>query len=232
MPGSKWPKSGLGQHLRAMEARFGAPLLPPLVGPLQMILWEIVGYLADDKRRLHAFEMLRDNVGLAPEKIEAATATSLCVVTRAGGSIAAAERADRLKVVARLVLTEFDGDLSSVLKSPPRQAKRSLRRFPMIGEPGADKILLFCGIVPILAPDSNGVRVLVRLSFGQEHKGYAATYRSVCEAAGAQLPPDCHLLTMAHLLLRHHGQASCRRSAPECDGCMVSSGCSHFRRLE
>jgi hypothetical protein len=33
--------------------------------------------------------------------------------------------------------------------------------FPMIGEPGAEKILLFSGVLPVPALESNGVRVLV-----------------------------------------------------------------------
>ena len=50
-------------------------------------------------------------------------------------------------------------------------------QFPMIGEPGAEKILLFSGVLAVLALDSNGVRVLVRLGVGEERKSYAATYK-------------------------------------------------------
>ena len=34
------------------------------------------------------------------------------------------------------------------------------------GEPGAEKVLLFSGSAPVLALDSNALRVLLRLGFG------------------------------------------------------------------
>ena len=52
-------------------------------------------------------------------------------------------------------------------------------QFPSIGEPGAEKILLFARVYPVLGLDSNGVRVLTRLGLVVEAKSYAATYRGV-----------------------------------------------------
>ena len=108
-----------------------------------MILWEIVAYLADDTQRRTAFEALRKQVGLTPKKILAAPKELLSQITRIGGSIAAEERADCLRAAAQLTLDEFGENLASVLKLPPQKAKKSLMRFPMIGEPGAEKIVFF-----------------------------------------------------------------------------------------
>jgi endonuclease-3 len=58
---------------------------------------------------------------------------------------------------------EFGGDLGAALRAAPGKARRALRSFPGIGEPGAEKILLFSGRQARLAPESNGLRVLVRL---------------------------------------------------------------------
>jgi hypothetical protein len=99
-----------------------------------------------------------------PEKILAAPKKLLCEVTRRGGSIGAEERAERLQA-AQLTVDEFGGDLASVLKLPPQKAKKLLMQFPMIGEPGAEKILMFSGALGVLALESNGLRVLVRLGF-------------------------------------------------------------------
>jgi endonuclease-3 len=65
--------------------------------------------------------------------------------------------------------------LKSVLKLPLPKAKKALQKFPGIGEPGAEKILLFTRTHPLMALESNGLRVLVRLGFGAEHKNYATT---------------------------------------------------------
>ena len=61
---------------------------------------------------------------------------------------------------------------------PLARARRLLRRFPGIGEPGADKVLLFSRTQPVFALDSNGLRTLLRLGYGREVKSYPATYRS------------------------------------------------------
>jgi endonuclease-3 len=227
---SKWPNSRLGRILDRIELHYGSPTPPPFAGPFEAILWEIVAYLADDARRGMAFDALRKQVGLAPEKILAAPKKLLCKITRIGGSIAAEERAERLRTAAQLAMDEFGGDLDSVLKLPPQKAKKLLMQFPMIGEPGAEKILMFAGTLGVLALESNGLRVLVRLGFGEEGKSYSATYKSVRESTLEQLPADCKLLTKAHLLLRVHGQRLCLRNGPVCHACPVSSDCKFFRQ--
>jgi endonuclease-3 len=80
--------------------------------------------------------------------------------------------------IARLALDEFEGDLETLRRLPLRQARRALMRFPSIGEPGAEKILLFGRSHAVLGLESNGVRVLTRLGVVPEGKSYGATYRS------------------------------------------------------
>ncbi|HEX7615962.1 MAG TPA: hypothetical protein VF554_11890 [Thermoanaerobaculia bacterium] len=76
-----------------------------------------------------------------------------------------------------------------------------------------------------LAPDSNGLRVLVRLGYAQEDANYAKTYRAAAEAVAPELPKDSNRLIAAHQLLRRHGQEICRRSEPRCDVCPLARGC-------
>lgn len=221
--------SRLGRLLRALERKYGKQSPPKLSGPFEMILWEIVAYLADDRRRETAFEALREKVGLTPAQILSARKGTLSAITRIGGAIAVEERAERLQAAAQLVVDEFEGDLGGVLKLAPSLAKRQLARFPMVGGPGAEKILLFSGAHPVLALDSNGVRVLSRLGIGEEHKSYAATYRSVQKSAIDELPgASCGPLTAAYLLLRRHGQETCTRNHPACRACVLNRDCRYF----
>lgn len=222
-----WPKTKLGAVLAKLERQHGDLSPPKLDGPFEMVLWEIVAYLADDEQRSATFETLRKRVGLAPKAILAAPSKVLGEITRMGGSIAWEDRAERLHTAARLALEEFGGDVGEVLMLPPQKAKKLLMRFPMIGEPGAEKILLFSGKLDALALESNGVRVLTRLGFGEERKNYAATYRSVREVTLEELPAGTKFLQRAHLLLRRHGQEVCFRSGPACHGCSASQQCSY-----
>ncbi|HME00298.1 MAG TPA: hypothetical protein VKM93_23565 [Terriglobia bacterium] len=136
---------------------------------------------------------------------------------------------ERLRAIARIALDEFEGDLRKVVKQAPEKAKKALRLFPGIGDPGAEKILLFSRSYPALALESNGLRALVRLGFGEASKNYSTTYRSAQEAAKGQLQEDCRVLIRAHQLLRRHGQELCRRSAPSCEYCPLQGGCRYYR---
>jgi endonuclease-3 len=100
--------------------------------------------------------------------------------------------------------------------------------FPSIGDPGAEKILLFSKAHPVMALESNGLRVLCRLGFGREQKNYSATYRSVQAALKGQFKEDADRLIQAHLLLRKHGQELCRRSEPICEPCPLKKTCRFY----
>lgn len=217
----RWPETKAGRLLGALEAKYGAPASLVFSGPYEMVLWEIVGYMAEDARRGAAFAGLRERVGLAPERILAAPLDVLREVTRMGGAIAFEERAGRLLRAAEFALE--DGD--SILTLPPQKAKKRLMRYPMIGEPGAEKILLFCGRLAVLALESNGLRVLTRVGIGSAGKSYSATYRSVREATLEQLPADVALLQTAHLLLRRHGREVCLQNGPACGACAARAMC-------
>ena len=132
---------------------------------------------------------------------------------------------EKLRRSAEIALEEFGGDLSPILKRPLAQAKKALKRFPAIGDPGAEKILLFCRAFPILALESNGLRVLLRLGFGEEKPNYSVTYHLVQEAIAYQLVQKYPWLIKAHQLLRRHGQELCRRSKPQCAKCPLSKEC-------
>jgi endonuclease III len=192
-----------------------------------MILWENVAYLADDERRREAFETLKKRIGTEPQKILSASEEQLLKVTRHG--ILAEQFAKKLRKCAQIALEQFDGDLRPVLKLTTAKAKRALQKFPGIGEPGADKILLLCRVQRLLALESNGLRALLRLGFGEEKKSYSTTYRLMQRAIVEQLPPDYPWLIEAHLILRHHGQELCKRSRPSCDECPLAADCEFCR---
>jgi endonuclease III len=215
---------------RLLERRYGPPPPPPSSDPFELVLWEQVAYLVDDQRRRAAFDLLRRRVGTAPADIAAAPEKVLREIAASGSPIAVTERADRMRRSAELVLDRWQGVLRRVLELPMLRARRELAKFPMIGEPGAEKILLFTGAQPILALESNGVRVLLRLGYGREEKSYRATYRGVQAAAVPETRPEAEWLIAQHLLLRTHGQETCRRSAPACEVCPLTRICDYFQR--
>jgi endonuclease III len=217
----------LRQVVDQLEAFFGKQPPSKLKGPWEMILWENVAYLADDDQRRRAFQTLKQQVGAEPGQILSASDETLLEVTRHG--ILADQFAGKLRRCAQIALEEFDGDLRPILALPLTKAKKALQKFPGIGEPGAEKILLFTQSYPILALDSNGLRVLLRLGYGEEKKSYATSYRLVQQSVGPELDQEYAWLIQAHLLLRHHGQELCKRTKPECPRCPLAADCAFYQ---
>jgi endonuclease III len=212
----------------ALRDRYGPPEPPKVTDPLGIILLENVAYLLSDQRREQAFNALQERVGLTPPEILMAHEETLLEVARLGGMNPAA-RVEKLRRIAQIALQEFDGDFDRVLKQPLARAKKALKKFPGIGDPGSERILLFSRTHPILALDSNGLRVLLRLGYGEEQKSYASTYRSAQESVQGELEQDFDWLIAAHQLLRRHGQELCKMKAPVCSPCPLKKHCVYYK---
>ena len=218
----------LQQILQVLKKRYGTPK-PPLPGrdPLAFIYLEAVGYLGPDDKRLVAFKALRDRVGLSPRAVLKAPMPVLSAICRVGG-IFPDKRAERLKEIASLVLAEFEGDLTPVLSREYGKARKALQKFPMIGESGADRILMLCGYPGVLGFQSNEHRTLNRLGYGEELRSYTRSYRLTRGAAQDELPKTNAALVQASLLLRAHGRATCKYSVPRCEECPLTARCAWF----
>lgn len=212
--------------IRRLERYYGRPKAPKITDPLGLILWENVAYLANDEKREKAYQALRKQVGTGPKQIRAASRVVLNRIAKAG--ILAENQVEKLKKIADLVLEDFEGDLKQVLDWPTPKVKKALKKFPGIGDPGAEKILLFSRKEPVLALESNGLRVLLRVGFGEESQSYSKSYRSAQAAVEGQIQKDFVGLIAAHQLLRRHGQEICKRTKPLCRVCPLAEGCAFF----
>jgi endonuclease III len=227
MPKKPPERRKLQQVVAALRDYYGEPDSPATVDPFELIVFENIAYLVSDERRLQAFEALRDRVGLRPIDILSASHEALLDVTRLGG-MHPEQRVERLKKIAQTALQELGGDLRAAIDKPLKTAKRALMKFPAIGEPGAEKIALFSRAHKVLALESNGLRSLLRIGFGEERKSYASTYRSVRDACEDQVVDDFDWLIAAHQLLRTHGQRTCKNTEPLCTVCSVRQSCEYY----
>ena len=218
----------LTQILDELEGSNGPPAPPETDDPFEMILWENVVYLADDKTRRQAFEALGERVGTTPAQVLAVPFETLVEIAARGPF--AEQRADRMRQVAQIALDRFNGDLMAAARLPFRSARTVMEQFPGVGDPGADKILLFSASHACFAFESNGLRVLLRLGFGKESANYSASYRSALAAIAEQLEPDFEVCMRAYQLLRRHGQTTCKASSPRCGECGITALCSYYAR--
>lgn len=217
----------LSSVLDALRRLYGRPKPPKITDPFELVLYENVAYLADDARHDQAFGLLRQRVGLSPGKILKASTSTLREI--AGAGIVPAQTVEKLRAIAAIALEDFGGDLSAAVRREPKEAIKALRKFPSIGEPGAEKVLLFSGSAPILALDSNALRVLLRLGFGKEEKSYSKSYKGAQAAADSEIPRTCAARIEAYQLLRRHGQELCKRNHPRCEACPLRRDCVYYR---
>jgi endonuclease III len=208
----------------ALERFHGKPAPFPSRDPWELILRENASYLVDDATREEVFRSLKAHVGITPEAILGAPRERLVEAIRKGG-MRPPMRADKLVDAAGIASGIGLDVLRGLAKEGGAGARKVLKRFPGIGEPGADKLLLAAGSAVTLAPDSNSLRVLVRLGYAKDDENYAKTYRAAAEAVAPELPRDSSWLVAAHQLLRRHGQETCRRSEPRCEICPLAKSC-------
>jgi endonuclease-3 len=223
-------KPKLERVVSELAAFHGVQQPPAAKTAFELILWEKVAYLADDETRSRAFAALKHRVGTSAAAVAAAKPSLLREIAAIGGAVGVEERAQHMTLVAELVIEEFDDALDTVLIESLAAGRKALRRFYGIGEPGADKILLFTRSHAVLPLDSNGARVLVRVGYGSDNKNYSTMYRSVIAAAQPEISPTFDWLIEAHLVLRRHGQTICKTSSPRCEACVVRSECEFASR--
>ncbi len=212
------------EWLDALEEQHGRPRRLPPRSALDWILWENAAYLVPDARRRKAYAALDEATGLRPAGILGLSRERLRELAALGGMMPE-RRVEKLLSIAETVNDAFGGDLDSALELPLAKARRAVKKFPGIGDPGADKILLFTGTHALPALDSNGLRVLVRLGLAAEAKSYSTTYRSGTAALAPHAELGCKWLMRAHDLLRAHGQSLCKHKAPVCAACSLADDC-------
>ena len=217
----------LARILDVLEAQYGPQTLAGPTEPFLMLVFLYSGYPASDVACARGFAALKRDVGVRVEEILAAPRTALVKALRAGG-IVPEQRASRLKNLARVVKDEYGGDLAAALKAAVR-ATKLLQQFPSVAEPTAAKILLFAKLAPVAAVPSGNVDVCSRLWRGEPSGNYAADYRAARVVLEAGLPEKFAPRQRAYLLLKRHGQETCKRSAPRCEVCPLTGSCAYIR---
>lgn len=225
--------------LEKLEEHYGVQAAVGPSDPYEMILFVNCGYPATDASCTKGYEPLKAEVGTKPDQILKAPSAKLLKLTRDGGMFPEL-RAERLKLIARITNENFGGDLQWALKrlmkdkklpaeKRLKRAKSALKEFPVIGEPGADKILLFSGMAPVAAVPSACTGVPQRIFFGHEDKNYGKGYRGAQEEMAAEIPENCAARQRAYLLLKKHGQEICKRTKPKCEICPIRGMCAFFQ---
>jgi endonuclease III len=216
----------LGEVLKRLEGHYGPQQATWPTDPYSFIVWWHCGYPASDAACEKGWKALNEQVGVTPEAILAATNAQLAQAMKPGGMVPEL-RAVRLKDITARVQDEFKGDLRANLPKNAKLARKELKKFSNIADPGADRILLFANIEPIAAVPSNCPHVLVRIQHGAERENYGVTYKEAQQGIEEGTKADFAARQRAYLLLKRHGQEICKRK-PKCEVCPVSAMCAFY----
>jgi endonuclease III len=146
--------------LDQLESHYGSQEPSWPTDPYQFLVWWHCGYPASDAACAKGWQSLTQQIGTDAQKLLAASPAKLAAALCPGGMVPEL-RAMRLKEIAARVKDQFAGDLRTALIGPIAQVRKTLKSFPNIADPGADRILLFGGITPVAAVPSNCPHVLV-----------------------------------------------------------------------
>ncbi len=219
-----------------MEALTELKVLAKFYGPLRasgeprdpfgLVVWENVAYLVDDAHRRGAFEALRCEIGIEPQALLEAGASAIEHLIGGGGMLPR-RRAEKVLRCAQIVVDDAAGDLRAALQDlEPKRARALLKRFPGIGDPGADKIMLLTGLSDAPALDSNGVRVIDRLRGFPASSSYARSYRRAIESLVGDGVRTAGGAREAFQRFRQHGRTLCKRTSPKCAECPLRRSCA------
>ena len=216
---------GVPAILDRLESHYGPqqPCWP--TDPYEFLIWWHCGYPASDDRCARGWTQLNAAIGIQPDRILAASQPQLTAALKAGGMVPQI-RALRMQQIAARVVDQYGGGLDSLFTGPLPAVRGALKTFPNIADPGVDRILLFAHKSPIAAVPSNCPHVLVRIAHGVERESYSATYREAQSLMESHLPEQFHARQRAYLLLKVHGQQTCK-AKPKCAVCPIRSDCAY-----
>ena len=217
----------LAAALDILEQHYGPQQPTSPTDPYDFLIWWHCGYPASDAACNRGWLSLTSAIRIDPTTLLHTSEARLATLLKPGGMVPEL-RARRLHEIAHRVLNQCSSDLRSALAALSlKDARRLLKSFPNIGDPGADRILLFAGLASLPAVPSNAPQVAVRIQLGAEHESYATTYREAQSLIDSEVPAHFDARTRAFLLLKHHGETLCKRTKPKCPDCPLQPTCAY-----
>jgi endonuclease III len=203
-------------------------LLPsPPSDPFVLFVWEVLTVHSTPRRRDAAMAAFKRARVLTPDAMWRAPQKTLEQTVALAGPYAE-QRLQRLRTGVDLF--RRSPDLPEIIRGPLPAARRALKPFPVLGEGGAHRMLLFAADHPVLPVDARVSRVGRRLGYGEQHGDFKKTARSVQAAMVSELPLDVETYRHAYVYAAHHGALTCTEAEPHCVVCPLAAECPEGQR--
>ena len=187
----------------------------------ETLIGTILSQNTNDLNRDTAMNALKSRFEISPQALWHAPIDEVIECIRPAGLYRV--KAPRIKEVSRIILDRFDGDLDSVLKKKPDEARSILMEFPGVGYKTADILLAFVAGKPTIPVDTHVMRISKRLGIVRKN----ARYEETRLALERTVPPRRRVAM--HLSLIRFGREICKAPNPLCPKCLVNSSCPSSR---
>ena len=203
----------LGKILR----RFPVQYRTESPAAFETLIWTILSQNTSDVNSNRAMETLESHFEITPEALSRAPVEELIECIRSAGLYRV--KAPRIKQVSSIILNQYRGDLDSVLKRGPAEARLIMTELPGVGYKTADIVLAFVAGHPTIPVDTHVTRVSKRLGIVRGNAGYEEI-----RLALEKLVPPSRRVRM-HLSLIRFGREICKAPRPLCPKCLVNRTC-------
>ncbi len=212
--------------MAALQTFYGALPSPPR-DPFTLFVGEVLSVHSTPQKRDAALAALKRIPALTPDSMWRAPQKKLQDSVRLAGPYVE----NRLRALRTGVeMFRRTPSLTGTIRGPLHAARRALKGLPQMGEGGAYRMLLFSGDHPILPVDARLARTATRLGYGEAHKEFTKTARSVREALALEIGGSLEAFRRTYLYLSHHGAATCTERDPHCGVCPLLGECPEGQR--
>jgi endonuclease-3 len=189
--------------------------------PFGTLIHTILSQNTNDRNSDAAMRKLRKRYRISPNVLSKAKVKDLIDCIRPAGLYKS--KAPRIREVSRIILEEYGGSLSPVLRLPYEQAKEKLTTLPGVGPKTADILLAFVARHNVIPVDTHIARISKRLGIAPPN----ANYEKIRSSLETLIPPRDRL--PLHLSLIAFGREVCRAPLPKCHICPVNNSCPSSR---
>jgi len=203
----------LGKILRRFPVRYDVGSSKAF----ETLIWTILSQNTSDVNSTRAMKKLESRFEITPEVLSQAPVGDLIECIRSAGLYRV--KAPRIKQVSSIILNQYAGDLDSVLKRGPQEARSIMTELPGVGYKTADIVLAFVAGHPTVPVDTHVTRVSKRLGIVREK----AQYEEIRLALERLVPANRRV--RVHLSLIRLGREICKAPRPLCPRCPVNRTC-------
>lgn len=185
--------------------------------PFVTLIVTIISQNTADRNTAKAFENLSKQFQITPEALANAETGKIEECLRVAGLYK--NKAKVIKLVSRIIMEKFNGNLSGILSLPFEKARKTLLQLSGVGRKTADVVLLFCAEKPTIPVDTHVNRVSKRLGLAPKNGDYEVVRKSL------QMLYDSKDYFAIHILLIMLGRKYCKARNLLCKQCPVNVLC-------